>query len=125
MGAPRSSSPIDRFFGIAEAVVGGLEGVSRSVGEPGGAGRGNGRAGRARQDHRDQGGGDRGRSAQYDDKERGGKDASLARRAKSPYRVVESIDSESGRTLWVVTDGHDRAECSSAEFASKVLVSLG
>ncbi len=39
------------------------------------------------------------------------------------FRVIEAI--EDGDPVWVVTDGRDRAECSSAAFANRVRDSLG
>jgi arylsulfatase A-like enzyme len=41
------------------------------------------------------------------------------------YRIVESHDGGTGEIRHVVTDGHDRAECSSVEFARKVRDALG
>lgn len=41
------------------------------------------------------------------------------------FRVVESIDAQTGATQWVVTDGVERAECSSATLAERVRVALG
>lgn len=50
--------------------------------------------------------------------------ASSARRTGS-FRVVEATDADTGRTSYVVTNGRDRAECSSAEFAARVRDALG
>lgn len=36
------------------------------------------------------------------------------------YRIVESHDGSTGEIRHVVTDGHNRAECTSVEFARKV-----
>ena len=44
--------------------------------------------------------------------------------AKRRFRVVEAIN-EDGADVWVVTDGRDRAECSSAAFAARVRDALG
>ncbi len=43
--------------------------------------------------------------------------------ARRHFRVIEAI--EDGVNVWVVTDGYDRAECSSAVFAARVRDSLG
>ncbi len=43
--------------------------------------------------------------------------------ARRQFRVIEAI--ENGIDVWVVTDGYDRAECSSAAFAARVRDSLG
>lgn len=45
--------------------------------------------------------------------------------ATSRFRVVDAIDAGTGAETWVVTDGRDRAECNSAEFARRVRVALG
>jgi hypothetical protein len=49
----------------------------------------------------------------------------LAARRVGGFRVVESTDADTGRASHVVTDGRDRAECSSAEFAARVRDALG
>lgn len=104
-------SSIDQLFGVAEAVVDGIEGVSRALPRrrPAPA------AAPAAES------GPRGASAGASSAPAG---TAVARRPR-PFRVVESIDAGDGRTVWVVTDGADRAECSSPEFARRVQVALG
>lgn len=50
--------------------------------------------------------------------------AIVQRRPGATFKVHEVIE-ESGETTWVVTDGRERAVCSSAELAEKVRVALG
>lgn len=45
--------------------------------------------------------------------------------SRGTYRIVESHDGGTGEVRFVVTDGRDRAECSSAEFARRVRDGLG
>lgn len=45
--------------------------------------------------------------------------------SRERYRVVESLDAQTGAMCWVVTDGIDRAECGTAQFAQKVKAALG
>lgn len=45
--------------------------------------------------------------------------------ARQSYRIIESIDATTGAQAWVVTNGQDRAECSSQEFAARVRAALG
>lgn len=41
------------------------------------------------------------------------------------FSVEEVIDADTGRPVFVVTNGRDRAECSSREFADRVRGALG
>lgn len=41
--------------------------------------------------------------------------------APRPFRIIEAVDSESGFTIFVVTNGSQRAECSTRELAEKIL----
>ena len=41
------------------------------------------------------------------------------------FRVDDVIDAETGRAVYVVTNGRDRAECNSRELAERVRVALG
>lgn len=41
------------------------------------------------------------------------------------FRVVDAIDAQTGSPSWVVTNGRDRAECSSRDFAERVRTALG
>jgi hypothetical protein len=43
---------------------------------------------------------------------------------RSRFYIVESVDPRSGNTIYVVTDGSSRTECSSREFAQTILRSL-
>lgn len=45
--------------------------------------------------------------------------------ARQSYRVIDSIDASTGAQTWVVTNGRDRAECSSQELAARVRAALG
>jgi hypothetical protein len=40
------------------------------------------------------------------------------------FRIIEAVDSESGITIFVVTNGGQRAECSTRELAEKILCML-
>lgn len=40
------------------------------------------------------------------------------------FRIVEAIAAESGQTIFVVTDGNSRAECSNRDMAERLLRSL-
>jgi len=42
----------------------------------------------------------------------------------SRWRIEEAIDADRGTPAWIVTNGVDRAECSSPEFADRVLTLL-
>lgn len=37
------------------------------------------------------------------------------------FRIIEAVDAQSGDTIFVVTDGTTRAECSTHEMAEKIL----
>jgi hypothetical protein len=37
------------------------------------------------------------------------------------FRIIEAVDAQSGDTIFVVTDGKARAECSTRELAEKIL----
>lgn len=37
------------------------------------------------------------------------------------FRIIEAVDAQSGETIFVVTDGNARAECSTRELAEKIL----
>ena len=52
------------------------------------------------------------------------KSSSATAAGRPRYRIVESIDPKSGNTLFVVTDGSSRTECTSREFAQQILRSL-
>lgn len=45
--------------------------------------------------------------------------------AVQKFRVHEALDAQTGATVYVVTDGQDRAECSSRAFAERVRGLLG
>ena len=105
---------MDSLFDLAEDV---LDGIDRVIGPPGGS--------TSDQPKRT----DRAQSVQSPASRRGssspssGPSSSTAVTRRS-YRVVEFIDG-SGADTWVVTNGYDRAECSSAEFAARVRYALG
>ena len=40
------------------------------------------------------------------------------------YRIIEAVDAQSGDTIFVVTDGKARAECSTRELAEKILCAV-
>jgi hypothetical protein len=41
--------------------------------------------------------------------------------ASRRFRIIEATDAQSGDTIFVVTDGSARAECSTRELAEKIL----
>jgi hypothetical protein len=45
--------------------------------------------------------------------------------SRQEFRIIESIDAQTGSEIWVVTNGRDRAECRSQEFATRVRAALG
>jgi hypothetical protein len=45
--------------------------------------------------------------------------------SRQEFRVIGSIDAATGSEIWVVTNGRDRAECGSQEFALRVRAALG
>ncbi len=45
---------------------------------------------------------------------------SMAMAKPARVRVIESMDGESGESVWIVTDGSQRAECNSAPLAAKI-----
>ena len=50
--------------------------------------------------------------------------ASTAVTTRPRFRIVESIDPKSGKTIFVVTDGSARTECATREFAAQILKAL-
>lgn len=45
-------------------------------------------------------------------------------KARPRVRIIESIDAQTGKPTWVVTDGVARSECSSKELASRVAAAM-
>lgn len=43
---------------------------------------------------------------------------------REPFRIIEAIDTTTGKTVWTVTNGCESADCPSAEFAQQVLEAL-
>lgn len=99
---------MDSLFDLAEDV---LDGVDRVIGQPGPA------SGQSKRSDRAQGV----RPPASRQESQPSSSTAVARRS---FRVVEFID-ESGADTWVVTNGYDRAECSSAAFAARVRDALG
>ena len=48
----------------------------------------------------------------------------LATKPKPQFRIVEAIAAETGKTVFVVTNGTVRAECTTRELAEKILKGL-
>jgi len=111
---------IDAIFDLAEGALAAFDQVSGIPGEGAGRRPGAATAGEARRaSPRDQARPAPGRPTPTT------ASRALARTVVSgAFRVDDVIDAETGRAVYVVTNGRDRAECNSREFAERVRASL-
>lgn len=100
-----TTDKIDRFFNVADAVI---EETGKILGR---ANQSSKAAGQVVREARD---------ANPRPMPPQGATPAAAKRSSSKVRIIESIDAQSGATVFVVTDGVSRSECSSRALADRV-----